>query len=136
MPQTAKKRPAAAKQVVCTHCARVTEVGRRAMSVVCPNCSKRLILEDYKITGYYGVREFATCGDIVVERIGTVAALIKVGNLTVKGTVQGNAFARGCVSIRKTGTYRGDIQAPVLRVESGAKLRGFVRIGKPPADDA
>lgn len=105
-----------------------------ALPVVCPHCSNRLILEDYKITGYYGVREFATCGDIVVERIGTVATLIKVGNLTVKGTVQGNVFARGCVSIRKTGTYRGDIQAPVLHVEGGAKLKGFVRIGKPPAD--
>lgn len=136
MPSIVKKRPAAAKQVRCTHCAEIAEVGRRAMSVVCPHCSRRLILEDYKISGYHGVREFATCGDIVVERIGTVAALIKVGNLTVKGMVQGNVFARGRVSIRKTGTYRGDIQAPTLHVESGAKLKGFVRIGTPPSNEA
>ena len=103
------------------------------MSVVCPHCNKRLILEDFRITGYYGVREFATCGDIVVERSGHVAALIKVGNLTVKGKVRGNVCARGRVRILRTGSFQGDIQAPVLRVESGAGLNGSVRIGDPPA---
>jgi len=92
------------------------------MSVVCPHCNKRLILENSKISGYCGVREFATCGDVVVERNGHMAARVKVGNLTVKGNVQGNVIARGCVSIRKTGTLRGDIRAPRLHVESGAKI--------------
>ena len=136
MPTTPKRRRSAVKQVACTHCAQPCEVGRRAMSVVCPHCNQRLILEDSNITGYYGVREFATCGDIVVEKSGHVAAAVTVGNLIVKGKVQGNVVARGRVSIHKTGSLKGDIQAPRLRVESGAGLNGFVRIGNPLPDQA
>ena len=55
------------------------------MSVFCPHCKQRLILEDFKIKSYYAVRDFSTCGDIVVEKKGHVVAPIKVSNLTVKG---------------------------------------------------
>lgn len=131
MPTTPKQCAAAVKRVICTHCEKGCEVGRRAMSVFCPHCRKRLILEDFRITGYHGVREFATCGDVVVERGGNVAAFIKVGSLTVKGTVRGDVISRGRVKIHRTGWLQGDIQAPVLCVEGGARLSGFLRIGPP-----
>ncbi|MCP4592457.1 MAG: polymer-forming cytoskeletal protein [bacterium] len=131
-----KKRPRAIREAVCTHCAKACEVGGRAMSVVCPHCNHRLILEDFRITAYYGVREFATCGDILVEKNGHVAARITVGELVVNGEVQGNVIARGRVAVHRTGSLRGDIEAPRLRVESGARLDGFVRIGAPPGDDS
>lgn len=99
------------------------------MSVFCPHCKKRLILEDFKIRTYYAVREFATCGDIVVERKGHVVAPIKVGNLTVKGKVQGNVTVRGKAVISKTGWFKGEIEAPSLNIEKGAVVDGFLRIG-------
>lgn len=120
---------AAVKRVYCTHCAQITEVAVRAMSVFCPHCKKRLILEDFKINSYYAVREFSTCGDVVVEKKGHVVAPIKAGNLTVKGKVQGHVTARGHVEIKKTGWFKGDLEAPCLVVENGAMLDGFVRIG-------
>src|SRR3989304_5220708 len=120
---------AAVKRVFCTHCAQVMEVAVRAMSVFCPHCNKRLILEDYKINSYYAVREFSTCGDVIVEKKGHVVAPIKAGNLTVKGKVQGHVTARGHVEIKKTGWLKGDLEAPCLVVENGAVLDGFVRIG-------
>jgi len=120
---------AAVKRVFCTHCAQVMDVAVRAMSVFCPHCNKRLILEDYKINSYYAVREFSTCGDVVVEKKGHVVAPIKAGNLTVKGKVQGHVTARGHVEIKKTGWFKGDLVAPCLVVENGAVLDGFVRIG-------
>jgi cytoskeletal protein CcmA (bactofilin family) len=98
------------------------------MSVFCPHCHKRVILENYKIRGYYGVVEFATCGDIVVERSGHVVAPIKVSNLTIKGKVQGRIKARGRVLVGKTGSIKGDIVAPTLTVEAGAKIQGFLNI--------
>jgi hypothetical protein len=131
MPTVSKQRAGAGRQVVCTHCEKPCEVGQRAMSIFCPHCRKRLILEDFKITGYHGVREFATCGDVIVEKNGNVAALVKVGALTVKGKVQGNVIARDRVKIHKTGWLHGDIKAPVLCVESGAKLNGYLCIGQP-----
>lgn len=120
----------AVKQVICTHCQRESEVARRAMSVFCPHCKKRLILEDFKIRSYYAVRDFSTCGDIVVERNGHVVAPIKVENLTVKGKVQGHVTARGKVSIYKTGWFKGEIEAACLRVEGGAVLNGYLCIGQ------
>ena len=75
--------------------------------------------------------EFSTCGDVVVEKKGHVVAPIKAGNLTVKGKVQGHVTARGQVQIKKTGWFKGDLEAPCLVVESGAVMDGFVRIGPP-----
>ena len=99
------------------------------MSIFCPHCKKRLILEDFKIRSYYAVRDFSTCGDIVVERKGHVVAPIKVDNLTVNGKVQGRVTARGKVRISKTGWFKGDIEAPSLYVESGAVLDATLRVG-------
>jgi len=122
----------AVKRVYCTHCGQVMEVAVRAMSVFCAHCHKRLILEDFKINSYYAVREFSTCGDVVVERKGHVVAPIKAGNLTVKGKVQGHVTARGHVEIKKSGWFKGELEAPVLVVEQGAVFDGFVRIGAIP----
>lgn len=132
MPSGLKLTRAALKQVACTHCGRTNDVAKRAMSVFCPHCKQRLILEDFKIKSYYAVRDFSTCGDIVVERKGHVVAPIKVGNLTVKGKVQGRVTARGGVSISKTGWFKGEIEAPRLRVESGAVVDATLRIGDSP----
>lgn len=129
MPSISKQPQAAVKEVLCTYCGQPTEVARRAMSVFCPHCKQRLILENFKIRSYYAVREFYTCGDIVVERKGHVVAPIRVENLTVKGKVQGNVTARGTVTIGKTGSFKGEMETPCLHLETGAVLDGFLRIG-------
>ncbi|MFQ5589802.1 MAG: polymer-forming cytoskeletal protein [Phycisphaerae bacterium] len=129
MPLISKHHRSSVRQVVCTHCGRVSEASQRAMSLFCPHCHLRVILEDFHVRGYYGVSEFSTCGDIVVERGAYVVAPIKVANLAVKGKVEGTVVARGRVTVKKTGTLVGDIRAPSLLVEQGGALRGFVRIG-------
>lgn len=128
MPLFAKQRPLEARQVVCTNCAERSEASRRAMSVFCPHCHKRVILENYKIRSYHGVKEFSTCGEIVVEPGGHVVARIKASSLTIKGKVQGNVNVRGQVAVRKKGSLQGDVEAPSLLVEKGGKFTGFVRI--------
>ncbi len=131
MPSSSTGRQPAVKQVLCTHCAQSTEVAKRAMSVFCPHCKKRLILEDFKVKSYYAVREFFTCGDIVVERKGHVVAPIKARNLTVKGKVEGRVIARGKVRVHKTGHLRGELDAPSLLIDPGGVFDGFLRIGRP-----
>ena len=116
------------RYVRCTHCEGDIQVGRRAMSVFCPHCKKRVILENFKIKAYLGSRSFATCGDLLVEKSGFVSAPIRVTNMTIKGRVKGNIKARGCVTIARTAEMRGDISAPRLVVSSGAKMDGFCRI--------
>jgi len=116
--------------VDCTHCGKPTEVARRAMSVFCPHCRQRLILEDFKIQTYYAVRDFSTCGDIVVEKKGHVVAPIKANNLTVRGKVQGKVVARGRVFIARTGWFKGDITAATIEIEPGAAVDAFLQIGE------
>jgi hypothetical protein len=126
----------AVKRITCTHCGCVSEVARRAMSIFCPQCRKRLILEDFKVDSYYAVRDFSTSGDIVVEKKGHVVAPIKVGNLTVKGKVQGSVTALGEVKLTKTGWFKGEIEAKSLCVEAGGVLDAVLRIGVPHDSDA
>lgn len=119
----------ARRTVTCTHCGGQSEVGQKAMSVFCPHCRKRLIIQDFKIKTYHSASEFSTCGSLVVERKGHVVAPIIVGALTVKGKVQGRVTSRGLVLIGKTGWLKGELHAPQLRVEPGGVIIGFVRIG-------
>jgi DNA-directed RNA polymerase subunit RPC12/RpoP len=132
LPRTLMSRGGAAKRVFCPYCGEQTEVAQRAMSIFCPHCRKRVILEDYKITSYYAVREFYTCGDITVEKKGHVVAPIRAGNMTIKGKVQGDISARGEVKIAKSASLKGNIEAGSLKIEEGASYDGFVRIGVPP----
>lgn len=117
------------RTITCPYCGGGDEVSPKAMSIFCKHCRKRLILENYKITSYYAVREFFTCGDVVVEKKGQVVAPIRAATLTVKGTVQGRAIIVGCVRIAKSGVFRGEITAPSLFVDQGATVDAAVRIG-------
>lgn len=129
MPVLKRKEQAAQKTVACTHCGGQSEVGRKAMSVFCPHCRKRLIIQDFRIKTYHSASEFSTCGSVVVERKGHIVAPVIAGDLTVKGKVQGRVTSRGPVLIGKTGWLKGDLQAPRLRVELGGVIIGYVRIG-------
>ena len=134
MAKVATKSKTPVKRVVCTYCEVETEVAARAMSVFCPHCKKRLILEDFKVKSYHAVREFFTCGDVVVEKRGHVVAVVKAGQITIKGKVQGEVTSRGPATITKTGSLKGGLCAPALNIEKGATLDGFLRIG-PGAED-
>ena len=102
------------------------------MSVFCPKCHKRIILENLKIRTYFAVTEFATSGDVVIERKGFVVAPIRADNVMIKGRMQGEIDARGRVTISKTGQMKGDVTALALVIENGASLDGFLRIGLTP----
>ena len=123
------------KRVHCTHCQGTIEIASRAMSLFCPHCNKRLVVENIQVQRYYAVRELATSGDVLVDERGHLVAAVKAGNLVVNGRVQGNVRVGGCVRLGRTATLIGDIQAPQLRVDDGAVLQGFLRIEGGPAGE-
>ncbi len=120
------------RTVRCPECGDRFEVAAKALSVACPHCSRRVILEDYRIKGYHASRDFATAGDIVVERAATVSAPIKVQHLKVKGNLRGAVLARGSVEVTRTGELRGDVTSPSLVVQRGGTLEGYCCIGVAP----
>jgi cytoskeletal protein CcmA (bactofilin family) len=78
---------------------------------------------------YHAVRKLATCGDVLVGERGHLVATVQATNLTVQGKLTGDALVSGRVRVRGTGSVTGDIRATSLFVESGAELRGHLRIG-------
>jgi DNA-directed RNA polymerase subunit RPC12/RpoP len=120
----------ATKLVLCTHCNGRIETAARAMSVFCPHCRQRVILEDFKIRGYHAVQAFATCGDVVVERNGTLSAPIRVSSIKVKGQVWGSVEARERVEVAKTGSVKGTVKTPCLVVKDGGVIVGRCEIGQ------
>lgn len=119
---------AAGRTVSCPHCDGRVEAGAKTMSMFCPHCRQRMILENYRIKTYHAVRLFATCGDVMVERNGHVAAAVKVGSITIRGTVRGDIRAREKIEIARTGKLTGDIRARHLVVREGGVLVGQCRI--------
>jgi len=98
------------------------------MSMFCPHCRQRMILENYRIKTYHAVRLFATCGDVMVERSGHVAGAVRVGSITIRGTVRGDIRAREKIELGRTGKLTGDIRARYLVVRDGGVLVGQCRI--------
>lgn len=130
------KAASAPRVVYCTHCNRQIDVCARAMSVFCPHCRQRVILEDYTIRSYHAVQSFRTCGDVVVERRGTLSAPIRVSTIKVKGKVWGNVEARERVEVARTGLVRGSVRAPYLIVQDGGVIVGRCEIGSTCGADA
>ncbi|MDB5299253.1 MAG: hypothetical protein JWO87_916, partial [Phycisphaerales bacterium] len=52
--------------IVCLHCGKPQEVGRKAMSITCKHCNKSLKLEDIRFKEYQARRVIETCGIVTV----------------------------------------------------------------------
>src|SRR5882724_2402053 len=116
--------------VICLHCGKPQEVGRKAMSITCKFCHKPLKLEDERISDYRARRTVETCGIVTVEKKGYVVAdKIHCGGMVVRGKVKGAIVSRGPVLVGPEAEIKGDVTAPTLAVGAGAILDGKYEIG-------
>jgi len=117
--------------IVCLHCNKPQEVGRRAMSVTCRFCSKSLKLEDLHYKDYQARRVIETCGIVTVERKANVVAdRITCGGLIVRGRLKGAISSRGPVLVGPEAEITGDVTAPIMAIGAGAILEGKYAIGQ------
>jgi len=123
--------------VVCLHCGKPQEVGRRAMSITCKFCHKSLKLEDIPIKTYNARRVIETCGVVTVEKKGNVVVSDKIvcGGLVARGKVKGTIISHGPVLVGPEAEIRGDVTAPTLAVGAGAILEGHYIIGPKNGDN-
>lgn len=115
---------------ICPYCEHELHIAARAMSIFCPDCKQRVIVENRKIKTYHASRDFITAGDVTVEKNGTLSAPSRVSRITVKGKVWGNVQARYVVCVTRTGLIKGDVVSPSLVVDEGGVLVGHCRIGR------
>ncbi len=116
--------------VICYHCGKGNEVGRKAMSVTCKFCYKSLNLQDLPFKGYDARRAIETVGIITVEKKGNVITdRVSAGGLIVRGKLKGDVTSTGPVLIGPEAELKGNVTAPSLAVGAGAILNGKYTIG-------
>jgi hypothetical protein len=122
--------------IVCLHCDKPQEIGRKAMSITCRFCHKSLRIEDLTVKDYQARRVIETVGIVTVEKKGQVVAdRVKCGGLIVRGKVRGTVVVRGPALIGPEAEVRGDVTAHSLAVGAGAVLDGHYEIGAAPQAD-
>ena len=130
-PSTSVPPPDDRMTIVCLHCDKPQEVGRKAMSITCKFCSKSLKLEDIPIKDYQARRVIETVGVVTVEKKGSaITDRINCGGLIVRGKVKGNIRSRGPVFVGPEAEIKGDVIAPAIAIGAGAILEGRYEIGK------
>lgn len=73
--------------------------------------------------------EVRVSGNIDVASGATVKALLEGGNVTLKGSVEGQVTARDKLTLAKNARLSGDIAVRRLQIDDGATLNGHVRMG-------
>ncbi len=122
--------PSDRQAILCLHCGKPQEVGRKAMSVTCKFCSKSLKLEDVKITRYEARRVIETCGTVTIDKKGHVVSDIRCVNLLLRGKLKGDVVGLSRVEVAGDAELKGDVTAGSLNISPGAMLEGFYRIGQ------
>ncbi len=132
MPPDPPNRPAPdTVTIACLHCGKLQEVPRKAQTVTCKHCYKRLELQDLVINRYDARRAIETTGIVTVEKKGQVIAdRIHCGGLIVRGKVKAEVNSRGPVLVGPDADLIGDVTAPTMAIGAGAVLKGHFEVGR------
>ncbi len=84
--------------------------------------------EDVIIEGTFQGKIDSTDYSIQIEKEAHVKADIQGKNITVMGKVSGNISASNKIMIGKGAVMTGDISAPRISIQEGAKLKGTVKM--------
>ncbi len=82
--------------------------------------------EDLVIQGNVEGKVVLRNNSITVGKNGQVKADLYGKTISVEGTVQGNLFGEDKIIVRQSGTVHGNLQAPRVTLEDGAKFKGAI----------
>lgn len=86
--------------------------------------------EDLLIEGRVKGKIEVSGRDLLVAENGRVEAEIRARNISIRGEVSGNVTATEKITIEKSGRVKGDLTAPVISIEDGARFQGSVKVLK------
>ncbi len=82
--------------------------------------------EDLTVHGQVeGIIDFKN-GQVIVSKTGNVNADVYGKIITIEGTVKGSLFGEEMIVLQPSGVVRGNMTAPRVKVEDGAKFKGNV----------
>ena len=65
-------------------------------------------------------------GNVSIGRTGRIKADINGRSITIEGEVEGNLLGEKKIVLRPSGRVRGDMRAPAINLEEGAKFKGNI----------
>ena len=65
-------------------------------------------------------------GNVSIGRTGCIKADIKGKSITIEGEVEGNLLGEKKIVLRPSGRVLGDMRAPAINLEEGAKFKGNI----------
>jgi len=63
---------------------------------------------------------------VTIGKTGRIKADVNGRSITIEGEVQGNLFGEERIVLRQSGRVRGDMRAPAINLEDGAKFKGNI----------
>ncbi len=63
---------------------------------------------------------------VTIGRTGRIKADVYGRSITIEGEVQGNLFGEERIVLQQSGRVRGDMRAPAINLEEGAKFKGNI----------
>ena len=82
--------------------------------------------EDLTVHGQVeGIIDFKK-GQVIVSKTGSVNADVYGKIITIEGAVKGSLFGEEMIVLQPSGVVRGNMTAPRVKVEDGAKFKGNV----------
>lgn len=130
-------RQAVLRTIRCYHCASEFEVGAKALTVSCPCCYRRVVIEDMLVRHSHSGGRVQTCGRIVVAERGRFTAMTveASGGLEIDGVFNAQRVTSDSVRLGSASRFRGDCSARSIRIEPGARIDGgYFRVGAFAAD--
>lgn len=115
-----------------TGTASAATVGKRGQAVIGPSIQidgelrggEDLLIEGH-VTGTVELKNHA----LTIGAQGKVKADIHARAVYVEGTLEGDVYGSERVSIRKSAQMRGNVNAPSVSLEDGAKFKGSIEMG-------
>lgn len=125
-------RQTALRMVRCYHCAKEFEVGAKALTVSCPHCYQRVVIEDMMVRSSHSGGRVQTCGRIVIgERARFTAMSVEAtGGLEIEGVLNAQRIVGDSVRLGAGARLRGDCRARRMTIVPGAQIEGgYFEIG-------
>jgi predicted acyltransferase (DUF342 family) len=113
--------------VACPYCGKELRFVPEAVSIPCSKCSRRVDLEDLEVVENIS-RDLMTGASVHIRKDTTVTGNVHAARIVVLGTVKGNIHASRIVRLHRTARIFGDIKAPRLELEEGARVVGRMTV--------
>ena len=82
--------------------------------------------EDLMIQGRVEGKIVLKKNNVTVDKSGSIKGDIYGKSITIEGEVEGNLFGEKRIVLQPSGVIRGDMRAPAINLEEGAKFKGNI----------